>query len=464
MSNNEFGIEKISKLLFKFSIPVILSMLVSELYSMVDTFFVGREVGGDGIGALIVVFPLQRILMAISIMIAVGTATAFSRYRGNENIGKARQVLQTGFSLIFTIMVPISMGIFIFRDRIVGIMGAGKDISSMASTYLGIIIIGITFLSMTIFISHNMIALGNPRISIMSTSIGAGINIVLDFILVQNIGMGVQGAAIATTISQITGFSYAFYHYTKMRKEYSIPLKYKLDFKLIAPIVLVGISAFVTEAEDGIVMGVLSGLLTSTVGDQGIIVLGIVSKLYMFLFITIFGIASAMQPIAAYNVGAKNFSRLRALMRKTIFYAGLTSLVLWAFAMTFTPQLIRIFIDDPVIIREATSAFRIMIAVFPVISIYYVSIFYFQARGRAKTSISVAILRQLVIMIPVSLILVKALNMGPIGVWLSYPISDLLSSIAAFLLVRNEGIELNTVIDAQKRAKISKEAPLHGFN
>jgi putative MATE family efflux protein len=461
MSNKDFGVEKISKLLFRFSIPVILSMLVSELYSMVDTFFVGREVGGEGIGALIVVFPLQRILMAVSIMIAVGTATAFSRHNGNNNIGKARQVLQTGFSLVFTIMVPVAIGIFLFRNQVVGMMGAGPDISSLAATYLGIIIIGTTFLSMTIFISHNMIALGNPRISIISTSIGAVINIILDFLLVQGIGMGVQGAAIATAFSQIAGFSYAFYHYTKIRNRYNIPLKYKLDHKLIAPILLVGVSAFVTEAEDGILMGVLSSLLTSTAGDQGIIVLGVVSKLYMFLFITIFGIASAMQPIAAYNVGARNFSRLRSLMTKTIAYAALTSFVMWAFAMIFTPQLIGIFIEDRAIIGEATKAFRTMIAVFPVISVYYVSIFYFQASGRARMSISVAVLRQLVIMLPVSLILVKGFNMGAAGVWLSYPIADVLSSIASFMLIRNEGIELNTAIAAQKMAKTSTQAAVH---
>ncbi|MGM0395618.1 MAG: MATE family efflux transporter [Bacillota bacterium] len=461
MSNKDFGVEKISRLLFRFSIPVILSMLVSELYSMVDTFFVGREVGGEGIGALVVVFPLQRILMAISIMIAVGTATAFSRHSGNNNIGKARQVLQTGFSLMFSIMIPVSIGIFIFRNQIVGIMGAGAEISSLAATYLGIIIIGTTFLGMTIFISHNMIALGNPKVSIISTSIGAVINIILDFALVQGIGMGVQGAAIATATSQIAGFAYAFYHYTGMRKKYNIPLKYKLDFKLIAPILLVGVSAFVTEAEDGILMGVLSSLLTSTAGDQGIIILGVVSKLYMFLFITIFGIASAMQPIAAYNVGARNYVRLRALMRRTIVYAAITSFVMWAVTMIFTPQLIGIFIEEPLIIAEATRAFRIMVAVFPVISIYYVSIFYFQASGRAKTSIAVAVLRQLVIMLPVALILVKGFNMGAMGVWLSYPISDLLASIASFMLIRNEGIELNTAIAAQNGANNSKEVAVH---
>ena len=461
MSNKEFGVEKISKLLFKFSIPVILSMLVSELYSMVDTFFVGREVGGDGIGALVVVFPLQRILMALSIMIAIGTATAISRHNGNNNLGKAKQTIQTGFSMIITLMVPVAIAIFFFRAQIVGIMGAGKEISSMASTYLGIIMVGMTFLSMTVFISHNMIALGNAKISIISTSIGAGINILLDLLLVQEMAMGVQGAAIATATSQIAGFSYAFYHYNKMRRRYDIPLKYKLDLKLVAPILLVGVSAFVIEAEDGILMGVLSSLLTSTAGDQGLIVLGVVSKLYMFLFITIFGMASAMQPIAAYNVGARNYTRLRALMRKTIFYATITTSAMWAVGMIFAPGLISIFIEDPVIIAEAALAFRIMISVFPVISIYYVSIFYFQASGKARISIAVAVLRQLVIMLPVSIILVRGFGMGAMGVWLSYPISDILASIASFMLIRNEGIELNTAIAAEKVERASKELLTH---
>ncbi|MBS4026223.1 MAG: MATE family efflux transporter, partial [Clostridia bacterium] len=184
----------------------------------------------------------------------------------------------------------------------------------------------------------------------------------------------------------------------------------------------------------------------------------VVSKLYMFLFITIFGISSAMQPIAAYNIGAGNFIRLKTLMKKTIVYSLILTSVLWAVMMIFAPYLIGIFIEDSTIIKEATKAFRIMISLFPVISVYYVSIFYFQARGKAKSSIMIAVLRQMVLMIPISILLVKGFGMGATGVWLSYPISDILSSLASYMLIRNEDAELNIAI-----AKEKKETALKGL-
>ncbi len=294
-----------------------------------------------------------------------------------------------------------------------------------------------------------MISLGNSKISIISTSIGAILNIILDYILVVRLHMGVQGAAIATASSQVIGFGYAYYHYRKVVKQYSIPKGFHLDKKIVMPIILVGLSAFIIEAEDGIIMGVLNNLLLDTVGDSGIIVLGIISKLYMFLFVAMFGIAAAMQPIAAYNAGAKNFIRLKSVMQKTGIFAFITSIVLWSLGMTFTPQLISVFVKDNALIHESVKAFRIMIAVFPIISVYYVSIFYFQAMGKAKTSILISVLRQLIIMLPVSIILVKVFNLGAMGVWLSYPISDVLSSLAAFMLVRNEGIELSVKVEKQ---------------
>lgn len=448
-SNRLFGQEKIGKLLLRFSIPIILSLLVSELYNMVDTIFVGRNVGPNGIGALVVVFPIQRIIIALSVLISVGTATALSRSSGQSNIEKARSVIKNGFTLSYTLMLPITLIVLVFSSQILTFLGASEVILPYGKEYLQTIILGSTFLSLTIFISDVMISLGNSKISIISTSIGATFNIVMDYILVVRLHMGVQGAAIATTVSQIVGFSYAYYHYRKTVKQYNIPSGFHLDKKIVMPIVLVGLSAFIIEAEDGIIMGVLNNLLLSTVGDSGIIVLGIISKVYMFLFIAMFGIAAAMQPIAAYNLGAKNFIRLKSVMQKTGLFAFLTSIVLWSLGMVFTPQLISVFVKDVGLINESVKAFRIMIAVFPVISIYYVSIFYFQAMGKAKASILISVLRQLIIMLPISIILVKVFNLGATGVWLSYPISDILSSLSAYMLVRNEGIELSIKVEKQ---------------
>lgn len=444
-----FGEEKIGKLLLRFSIPIILSLLVSELYNMVDTIFIGRTVGPLGIGALVVVFPIQRIIIALSVLIAVGTSTALSRSSGQSNIEKSRDVIRTGFTLSYTLMIPITLIVFLFSSQILTFLGASESILPFGKEYLQTIIFGSTFLALTIFISNVMISLGNSKIAIISTSIGAVLNIILDYILVVRLHMGVQGAAIATATSQLSGFAYAYYNYRKAVKQYDIPSGFHLDKKIVIPIILVGLSAFIIEAEDGIIMAVLNNLLLDSVGDTGIIVLGIISKVYMFLFVAMFGISSAMQPIAAYNLGAKNFIRLKLVMQKTTLYAFLTSIVLWALGMTFTPQLISVFVKDKELIVESVKAFRIMIAIFPAISIYYVSIFYFQAMGKAKISILISVLRQLIIMLPVSIILVKVFNMGAMGVWLSYPISDILSSLAAFMLVKNEGVELSIKVEKQ---------------
>lgn len=448
-NNKIFGEEKIGKLLFKFSIPLIISFLVSELYNMVDTFFIGNTVGGKGIGALVLVFPVQRIIIALSIMIAIGTSTAFSRSNGQKDDEKSRKIIKNGFTLSFIIMISITVIVSLFSSKILNILGASKEIFPYAKDYIGIIILGSTFLSLTIFTTNIMVALGNNKIAIISTSIGAIMNIVLDYILVVHFSMGVKGAAIATTVSQIAGFTYAYYRYAKIKKEYKIPSSFELDRKIIMPIILVGLSAFIVEAEDGILMAVLNNLLIESVGDNGIIVLGVISKVYMFLFITMFGIASAMQPIAAYNRGANNYIRLKSVMKKTSLYAFITSTIMWGLSMIFTPQLISLFIKDYEVIVESVKAFRIMISVFPLISIYYVSIFYFQAMGKAKTSILVSILRQLIIMLPLSIVLVKVFNLGAMGVWLSYPISDILSSLAAFMLMRQEKIKLNIIVEAR---------------
>ncbi len=448
-SNKLFGEEKIGKLLLKFSIPMIISFLVSELYNMVDTIFIGRNVGGHGIGALVVVFPIQRIIIALSIMIAIGTSTALSRSNGEENKEKSIEVIRNGFSLSLILMLIITMLVYLFSETILKKLGASGQILIYAKEYLNIIIFGSLFLSLTIFISKILITFGNSRVSIISTSIGATVNVILDFILVYNLEIGVKGAAIATTTSQIIGFLYAYYHYSKIKREYKIPNGIRLNRNIFIPIIFVGLSAFIIEAEDGILMAVLNNLLASAVGDSGIIVFGVISKVYMFLFITMFGIASAMQPIAAYNMGANDFKRLKSVMEKTRKYAFITSVIMWGIGLVFATQLMSIFVKDKDIITQSALAFRIMISAFPLISIYYLSIFYFQAQGKARKSIMVSIFRQLIVMLPLAVILVKVFNLGAMGVWLSYPISDVLASLVAYILVKRETKQLKLKVKKQ---------------
>lgn len=444
-----FGEEKIGKLLLRFSIPIIAAFLVSELYNMVDTIFIGRTVGGTGIGALVVVFPIQRIIIALSVMIAIGTSTALSRANGQKNLEEGSKAIKNGFTFATVLMITITGIVFIFSEKILRALGATGEILKYGKEYLTIIIFGSTFLSLTIFIAKIMISFGNSRVSITSTSIGAIFNIILDIILVVNFKMGVKGAAIATAVSQLIGFLYAYYCYSRIRKANNISKGFELDIKAIFPILLIGISAFIIEAEDGILMAVLNNLLGRTVGESGIIVFGVISKVYMFLFIAMFGIASAMQPIAAYNIGAKNYKRIKTVMEETRKYSFITSVIMWAIGIIFAPQLMSIFVRDKEVIYESARAFRIMISAFPMISIYYISIFYFQAQGEAKKSIMISLLRQLIIMMPLSIVLVKSFDLGAMGVWLAYPISDVLSCIVAYILIKKEGTRLNIKIKKQ---------------
>ncbi len=457
-SNRMFGEEKIGRLLFKFSIPVIISLLVSELYNMVDTLFVGNVVGGLGIGGLVLVFPVQRIIIALSIMFGIGTATSFSRANGEKDFEKSKKVLANGFSLNILVMASLTIMVSIFYEPILKFLGASEDILPYAEDYLRIVILGSAFLSLTTFTSNVMLSLGNSKIAIIATSLGAILNVIIDYILVVRVGMGVKGAAIATTVSQIAGFIYAYRHLRKVKKEYGIK-GFNFDFKIIVPLVLVGMSSFIIEAEDGIVMGFLNKLLASAGGDEAIIVLGVVTKVYLFLFVTMFGMASAMQPIAAYNAGAKNYTRLKAIVKKTVFYGFITTGMLWILGMLFTENIMSLFVKDPVIITEAAKAFKIMIALMPLISVYYVSIFYYQAVGKARYSVTVSIFRQLLIMIPLAIFLVEVMDMGVMGVWLSYPISDFLSMILSGALLTKEFKELDVSAEKfeDKKHKSEKE-------
>lgn len=448
MGSNEmmFENEKIGKLLLKLSIPIIISMLVSELYNMVDTVFVGNFVNPSGIGALAIVFPIQRIIIALSIMIGIGSSTAFTRARGAEDLDKARSVVTNGFTLVFVIMIPMTLLIHRFAEPILLMLGAKGLALSYGVEYLSSIILSSVFLSWTIFTSNIMISLGKSKIAILATSIGAIMNVLINFLLVKNLSMGVKGAGIATALSQMAGFLFSYCHLFKLKEEIGVKKGFSLDKKILFSILLVGFSAFVVEAEDGILMGILNNLLSSHANGDSIVVLALITKVYMFLFITMFGIASAMQPIAAYNVGAKNYKRLKEVLKKTMVFASLTTVILWLFTMIYASNILSIFVDDPRIIGEASKAFRIISLFFPLISFYYISIFYYQSLGIIKRALLMSILRQLLIMIPLAIILVKYLNFGPMGVWLSFPIADAIVSLIALISLKTEIKKLNNLI------------------
>lgn len=465
LNDDAFSKEKVSKLLLKFSIPAIISLLVAELYNMVDTIYVGREIGGNAIAALVVVFPIQRIIAAVGMLLAIGTSTSVARRNGEKDYDSLKMYIKNSLSLVIILIISLITLIFIFREKVLMFLGASNIIFPYANDYLSIIIIGSIFQCFTVVIGYILMSLGNRKVLLTSNFIGAITNIIVDYILVVSFDFGVKGAAIATVASQILAFIYMLYHFIKANKILKMKIGFSVDRKIAQSIIMVGFAAFIIEAEDGFALAVLNNLLLNNVGDIGVVVSGVISKVSMFLFITILGISAAMQPIAAYNAGAGQYDRLRKVVRESIIVALITSAVLWSGALIFAKQIISIFVKDKHIINESVKAFRIMISVFPIISLYYVTIYYFQAIGKAKSSFLLSIYRQIILFIPLSILLVGVLKLGATGAWISYPISDIISAITSYFLVRKERIRINKKVEeVRKKRSIPKayQVPVYG--
>lgn len=434
--------ESVLKLLVKFSLPIFLSFLVAELYGMVDSVFVAHYVSDNAMASLSVVYPLQRIIIAIGIMLGVGFSTMISRENGKEDLEKVKKSLVSGFYSTFLIMTIVVSFLFAFSREVLLSVGATSDLIDGAIEYFSIIIFGTIFLNGTTYIAQVLLAFGNSKVALNANIIGAIINLVLDYILIVNFNMGIKGAAIATLVSQIFGFTYALKTLLKITKENKIPMKPYINFKIVIASLAIGVSAFIVESVDGVVTAFINSLVSSAGGSNAIAILGISLKVYMFLFIANFAVASAMQPIASYSFGQTNYKRLRSVVAVATLLSFGVQVVSWIGLMIFAPQVVGLFTKNAELNAQTVYAFRIMISAVPISSIYYIAIFYYQALGKVKMSLFMSIFRHILVMVPLTLILLKVFNLGLMGVWISYPVSDVVSGLFSLYLLKGEREEL----------------------
>lgn len=430
-----FSDQKIGKLLIKFAIPTMLSLLVMELYNMVDTIFVGSTIGAVGIGALTIALPIQKLITSTGLMMAVGTSTAVSRNLGGKKYENLRKIILNSLILTSLILISLCVLIFLFRDGIIkNLLGSSETLFPYAYQYISIILFGGTFQCLTLVIGYVIMALGDTKVTLKAMSIGATVNVILDAILVVHFSMGVKGAALATSFSQILAFSYAVFRFLKVKKEINLEFKFIFERKIVKTIISVGFSTFIVEASDGLLSIVFNNLLSASGGDDAVVIIGTITKVSMFLFITVLGISSAMQPIAAFNYGSKNYEKLKLVIKETIIFITATTFIVWGLMMIFPSNLIGIFLKDEDLLLRAVRAFRIVIIVFPCVGIYYVCIYCCQALGKAKASFILSIYRETLICIPAAIILVYSL--GTLGAWIAYPVSDGIAALTGLFYIK----------------------------
>ena len=423
----------IIKALLHFAIPGILSILIAELYNIVDTFFVGKYVGANSIGALSVVFPLQRLVIAISICLGIGVSNLISRRLGEKRSKEITKYTTavTGLTLIIIFLVTTISLLFI--KNICMFLGARDEILIYSVGYLRIVMFGSVFLAFTTVFGYMNIAYGNMKVMLFSSSIGAFINIVIDFVLVKHFNMGVEGAAIATVFSQIISFVFAFFYIKKLQRENGFSLIPRFDIKISCNILAIGFSSFIIEFSDAILISVLNHLLLPVGGNDAIILVGVVTKVSMFMFVAMNGVSSSIQPLISYNYGAKNFFKMKKIIKTGFVLVFSLSTIIWIFMIYNVKFVINLFLKDERLLEIATKSFKYVILVFPILSFYYICIYFFQSIGKERYNFLLSIYRETLLYIPIVIIMVG--EFGVLGAWISYPIVDAISAVTGFILL-----------------------------
>jgi len=433
------GKENVGKLLFKLSTPVIIGMLVQALYNVVDTFFVGQAYGTESvqaIGGLSIAFPIQMIIMAFGVVLGTGGSSIISRALGAKELVKAERTLGNVFSLSLILSILIAVPCLLFLDLILGIFGATPGIMPYAVEYLEYIILGAIFFVFGVAVQNIVRAEGNARLAMNAMLIGAGLNIILDPILMFGFGMGVQGAATATVLSQAVSSVWLLQYCLKGKGAVHFKSRYmKLDLKIVKEIGSIGVGSFVMQVSASVMMIFVYNALATYGGDVAIAVFGTIIKVNSFIFLPLLGMAFGLQPIVGYNYGAKQFGRIAEAVKLTLMATMTFGTLGLIMIYLFTGQILGLFSADPQYLDVGKHAIRIMLLGMPLIGLNVVSMTVFQALGKARPSFLLSLSRQVLFLIPLVVILPGYFELD--GVWAAYPISDLLAFLlSGYLLLR----------------------------
>ncbi|MEW9097030.1 MAG: MATE family efflux transporter [Clostridiaceae bacterium] len=433
--SKQLGEESIGKLLLKFSIPAIIGMLVNALYNMVDRIFIGRGVGALAISGLAVGFPLSTINMAFGMLVGIGSSAIISIKLGQDKKDEAEKIL--GNALVLNILISLMVSILglMFLDDLLIIFGASDITLPYARDYMKYIIGGAVLQNIGFAINNIIRAEGSPKIAMATMLIGAVINTILDPIFIFVFNMGVQGAAIATIIAQgvssiwVLAYFFGNKSILKIKKQ-----NLKIEMDTVKSIFSIGISPFSMQIAASLVTTLYNKNLLKYGGDLAVGAMGIINSIIMLFFMPMFGINQGCQPIIGYNYGAKQYDRVLKALKIAVTAGVVIATVGFIVIETFPGALIGIFNkDNQELIELGSRGMRIYMIALPLIGFQIISSNYFQAIGKAKISIFLSLSRQFILLVPLLLILPPIFKLD--GVWITGPISDVLSSVitAAFL-------------------------------
>jgi len=443
--------KRIGPLLAKLAIPTTIGMLVNSLYNIVDTIFIGKGVGTLAIAAIGIVFPIQMIIMSLAQLIGLGSASMISRSLGKKDYGRAGLTIGNSFIAITILGIVFSVVIFIFMNPILRLFGATENILPYARDYLSIVAFGFVYFPFLVSTNNLIRAEGDAKNSMLILLLATISNIILDPIFIFVFKLGIRGAAYATIIAQFIGFIYAIQYYLRRKNSIAIKIHYfKLRFSVIKEMVSLGFASFIRQVSASFLIILVNNSLRAYGGDIAIATYSIVNKIVMFVTMPLFGIVAGVQPMIGYNYGAMKMNRVKEALKVSVLSTVAIGLFFSILFLVFPTPIISVFSNDPELIASGAFPLRMIILLFTLIGFQIIGAGFFQSIGKARPSIILSLTRQVLFLLP--LILLLPLLWGENGIWIAFPIADLLAIITTGIFLYKELKKINKLELAYSQA------------
>lgn len=436
-SSQDLGTKPISKLIIKQALPASIGILVMSLNILVDTIFVGNWIGATAIAAINVVLPVSFFIAALGMSIGIGGSSIISRALGGDNYQKALKTFgnQITLTLVLT-MTLVTVGL-LFSNAIIDSFGGRGAIFEPAKTYYEIVLYGVPVLALCMMANTVIRAEGKPKFAMYAMMIPSVSNLIMDYIFIYVLDYGMAGAAWATTLSYVFCLAFIIWFYASNKSELKINFSHLgLNFPIVKEISSLGFVTLARQAVVSITYLFMNNILFDLGGETSVTSYAIAGRMLMFAMFPVLGVTQGFLPIAGFNYGAENFHRVRETLNIAIKYAAILASIVFIVLMIFPEQITRMFTTDAEVLRQAPNDMRWVFAATPIIAWQLIGAAYFQAIGKARPALLLTLLRQGFFFIPLILILPKFY--GELGVWISFPISDVLATIVTAYFLNRE--------------------------
>ena len=425
--------DKEKKVFYHYLIPSICSTLVNSIYILVDTLIIGQGVGAKGITALNIFLPFFSLYMGIGLMFGIGSGILMSKEDGVGNKDKSNKYFATsviGVSLVAIILTLVS--VFKLKD-ISYMLGANKNSIDLVMEYGKCIAIATPVFIATNFLGPIVRNKKNPNLAMIAVLVGAGLNIVLDYIFVFPMHMGMKGAAIATVIGSFTTSTVLLTHFIKKENRIKISMKI-VSFDMVKDILACGSSSFFIELASGFVIFIFNLQLLKYLGDNAIVVYGIISNCMLVATSLFNGVGQATQPIISTNHGANEIQRVRNIVKYALYTTIAIGLVLFLGVFIFTKEIILVFVNaNNSIINMGIPAIRTYLSAFCLMNINILMCNYFQSVGKEKLSMKISIIRGF--LLNIILVMIMPVILGGSSLWLVVPMTEIITFIGMYVYI-----------------------------